>query len=172
MDDFNLKCEKCGKEMREKEGRFGKFLACSGFPACRNTKKINDDGTIGKQERMEIIPQKCDKCGAPMVRKNGRFGPFFSCSKYPACKNIKNIQITTGVTCPECNSGEIVQRRSRLGKVFYSCNKYPDCKFALWSKPTGNKCPECGKLMIVSKENHERCSDQACKFEREIEAAK
>lgn len=167
MDD--IKCEKCGQEMVVKEGRFGKFLACSGFPDCRNTKRLNEDGTIKTRELPEKTDQKCDKCGALMVRKTGRFGPFLSCSRYPDCKNIKNIQISTGITCPECNQGEIIQRRSRLGKVFYSCNKYPDCKFAVWTKPTGNKCPKCGSLMVFAKDNNEQCSNKECKFEREIE---
>lgn len=161
-------CEKCGQPMVIKMGRFGKFLACSGFPDCRNTKPLNDDGSIRQAEAAETTNEVCDKCGAPMVRKNGRFGPFLSCSKYPDCKNIKNIQVGTDVTCPQCGQGEIVQRRSRFGKFFYSCNKYPDCKFALWAKPTGNKCPECGSLMVFAKDNHERCSSKECKFEREI----
>ena len=152
-----------------KEGRYGKFLACSNFPNCRNTKPLNEDGSIKEKEKEEEIKEVCDKCGSPMVKKNGRFGPFIACSNYPDCKNIKNIEKGTGVACPQCGQGEMVQKRSRFGKFFFACNKYPDCKFALWAKPTGNKCPECGSLMVFTKDDHERCSSKECKFEREIE---
>ena len=156
--------------MREKEGRFGKFLACTGFPACRNTKPLNQDGSTREKEDPQETNKKCDKCGAKMTRKNGQYGPFLSCSRYPECKNIKNIQPGTGVTCPQCNQGEIVQKRTQLGKFFYSCNRYPECKYALWAKPTGNKCPECQSLMLFAKDGKEKCSSKECGLEREIES--
>jgi len=161
-------CEKCGRPMVIKMGRYGKFLACSGFPECRNTKPLDEDGSIKKQEQPEKTDEVCEKCGAPMVIKHGRYGPFLACSAYPKCKNIKNITKGTGITCPQCGKGEIVQKRSRFGKTFYACNRYPECKFALWAKPTGNKCPECGSLMVFSKDNKEKCSNKECSFEREL----
>src|SRR3989344_748159 len=131
-------CEKCGKPMVIKIGRFGKFLACTGYPECKNTKDLDENGHI---EAPEVTEEVCDKCGKPMAVKHGRFGTFMGCTGYPNCKNIKRIEKGTGVTCPACGKGEIVEKRSKRGKNFYSCNRYPDCIFALWSKPTGEKCP-------------------------------
>jgi DNA topoisomerase I len=159
-------CEKCGKPMIIKIGRFGKFLACSGYPECKNTKPLDREGKIVEQSPEET-EQKCEKCGKPMVLKHGRFGPFMACSGYPECKNIKNIEQKTGVTCPQCGKGDIVAKRSRQGRTFYACNKYPDCKFALWSKPTGEKCPQCSSLLVFAAGNKIRCSNKECKFEKE-----
>ncbi len=159
-------CDKCGKPMVIKMSRFGKFLACTGYPECRNTKPIDQNGAVMEHPPEHQTDEKCDKCGSPMVLKHGRFGPFFACSAYPKCKNIKNIQQKTGVTCPQCNQGDIIAKRSKRGKTFYSCNRYPDCKFALWSKPTGEKCPTCGSLLIFAAGGKVRCSNKECKFEK------
>lgn len=159
-------CEKCGKPMIIKIGRFGKFLACSGYPECKNTKPLDREGKIVEQSP-ETTEQKCDKCGKPMVLKHGRFGPFMACSGYPECKNIKSIEQKTGVTCPQCGQGDIVAKRSKQGRTFYACNRYPDCKFALWSKPTGEKCPTCGSLLVFAAGGKVRCSNKECKFEKE-----
>ncbi|MBT4496017.1 type I DNA topoisomerase [bacterium] len=154
------KCDKCGKAMLIKLGRFGKFLACSNYPECKNTKQIGDDGKI---EEPEEIKEKCDKCGKPMAVKHGRFGKFIACTGYPDCKNIKNIEKKTGVKCPECNKGDIVEKRSKKGKTFFACNQYPDCKHALWSKPTGDKCPKCEALMVFGPKDTTKCSNKDCK---------
>ncbi len=153
-------CDKCGAPMIIKMGRFGKFLACSNFPKCKNTKPINSK--TGKIEEPEKTDEICDKCGKPMIVKHGRFGKFLACSGYPDCKNIKSIKKSTGVTCPQCGKGEIVQKRSKKGRDFYACDQYPKCKFALWSKPTGKKCPKCGSLMVYGKNNQEICSNKDC----------
>ncbi|MFH1171532.1 MAG: topoisomerase DNA-binding C4 zinc finger domain-containing protein, partial [bacterium] len=166
-------CEKCGKPMVIKFGRFGKFLACTGYPECRNTKQLNGDGT--KAAEPEPTNEVCGKCGKPMVVKRGRFGQFLGCSGYPECKSIKRIEKKTGVTCPECEKGDIVERRSRGGRTFYSCNRYPDCKFALWSKPIpgsdgkGEKCPESGDLLVYGKNKTIVCSSKTCKYSRSAE---
>ncbi|MFH1175408.1 MAG: type I DNA topoisomerase [bacterium] len=163
-------CDKCGSPMVIKVGRYGKFLACSKYPECKNTKPLGSDG---KPEEPEKTDEICDKCGSPMVIKQGRFGKFLACSAYPACKNIKNLgkegkpaePVATGVKCPECGS-EIVEKRSRRGKNFYGCSGYPKCKFALWNKPTGEKCKKCGSLMVlkITKKNGEEivCSNKEC----------
>jgi len=152
-------CEKCGSPMIIKLGRYGKFLACSNFPTCRNTKKLNGSG---EKEEPEPTDQVCEKCGKPMVIKNGRYGKFMACSGYPECKTIKNIEQSTGIKCPSCQEGEIVVKRGRRGKNFYACNKYPDCKFSLWSKPTGGKCSACGSLMVYGKNKTLVCSNKKC----------
>ena len=123
------------------------------------------DAEISKKDIVKDEPtnEACDKCGKPMVIKNGRFGKFMACSGYPECKNIKNIEKKSGVKCPQCGEGDIIERRSRRGKTFYSCNRYPDCKFALWDKPTGEKCEKCGSLIVQTYRGVVKCSNKECK---------
>ena len=169
-----VKCDKCGAPMIVKTGRYGKFLACSAFPGCKNIKSMPAEGedTAQKDKEFAELQEKykeelCEKCGEKMALKNGRFGPFLACTGYPNCKNIRSIKEnvnTTGIKCPLCNKGEIVQKKSKRG-IFYACNAYPDCKNAYWGKPTGEKCPTCGALMIETKEG-EKCSAKGCGYEK------
>ncbi|MFW5888464.1 MAG: type I DNA topoisomerase, partial [Patescibacteria group bacterium] len=161
------KCDKCGAEMIVKTGRYGKFLACSGFPDCKNIKPLDKNGEKQQDdEKTAKLKEKyknevCDKCGSPMDIKNGKYGPFLACTGYPKCKNIKSIEEnnpSTGVTCPKCGKGEIIERKSKRG-VFYACNQYPDCKNSYSGKPTGDKCPDCESLMIEDKNGKVRCSN-------------
>jgi len=155
----NEKCEKCGSPMIIKLGRFGKFLACTNYPECKTTKPFGDEKALQEEFSGEI----CEKCGKPMKVKRGRFGAFLGCSGYPECKNIKPIVKSTGVKCPQCKKNDIVEKKSKQGRIFYACNGYPDCKFALWSKPTGELCPKCNSLMVYAKNNSSACSNKECK---------
>ncbi|MEK7556984.1 MAG: type I DNA topoisomerase, partial [Patescibacteria group bacterium] len=137
------KCPKDGGELVIKLGRFGKFKACSNYPECKYTEPIGEE----KQLKEEHTGKICPDCGKTLVVKRGRFGPFIGCSGYPDCKHIEKIEKDTGLTCPKCNKGKIVERRSRQGKIFYACNRYPDCQNAYWSKPTGEACPNCGSFL-------------------------
>ena len=101
-----------------------------------------------------------------MVKKTGRYGPFLGCSGYPECKGIKNIEEGTGVTCPKCEQGELVAKRSRRGKLFYSCNRYPECEFAVWQRPVNVPCPDCGGLVTVSATTA-KCEDCKTKLDRD-----
>lgn len=158
-------CEKCGKPMVIKIGRYGKFLACTGYPDCKNTKNLNANGE--KEETPpELANEKCDKCGKPMAVKHGRFGAFLGCTGYPDCRNIKHVERKTGVKCPTCKEGEIIEKRSKRGRNFYSCNRYPACTFALWSKPTGETCPNCGSLLVFGAKNTVKCSKKECGYEK------
>jgi len=162
-------CEKCGSPMVIKMGRFGKFLACSNYPECKNTKNIvSTDGEI-KTEEPETTDEKCPECGAPLVIKHGRYGKFLGCSKYPECKFIKPILKKTGVKCPNCGKGEIVERKSKKGRVFYGCSNYPECKTAFWSKPVDKKCPECGSQMVLGPKGTIKCSNKDCKYSEKAE---
>ena len=152
------KCPECGGDLIMKYGRFGKFIACANFPNCRYTEKTAEEKKVDEVHKDEI----CDVCGAPMVVKRGKFGAFLGCSNYPECKNIKKIENKTGIQCPKCGKGEIVERKSKRGKLFYGCNQYPKCDFALWSKPTGAKCPKCGSLMIYAPKGETKCSNNEC----------
>jgi DNA topoisomerase-1 len=156
-------CDKCGSPMIIKLGRFGKFMACTNYPTCKTTKPMGEE----KKLIEEFSDEVCDKCGKPMMVKRGRFGAFLGCSGYPECKNIKSIAKSTGVKCPECGKGDIVEKKSKAGRAFFACNNYPDCKFALWQKPTGEKCPDCGSLMVYAAKEKQICSNKECGKEKE-----
>jgi DNA topoisomerase-1 len=168
MSTLEIKCEKCGKPMIEKMGRFGKFLACTGFPDCRNTKPLNEDGSTAPKPEAQLTDEKCPECDSPLQIKHGRFGQFFGCTKYPDCKYIKNIEKETGLDCPACGQGKVIEKRSRQGRTFYACNQYPKCKYALWSKPTGEKCPDCQSALVFGKNNTALCSNKECKYKKEL----
>lgn len=125
---------------------------------------------VDKKEITETTTdEKCDKCGAPMIVKLGRYGKFLACGAFPKCRNIKSLQdpnAATGVTCPKCGEGEIVARRTKRGRTFFSCNRYPKCDFALWNKPTGEKCPKCQSL-LAEKGKKIGCSNKECDFKKE-----
>lgn len=122
---------------------------------------------VQKKEITESPSEEiCDKCGAPMIVKIGRYGKFLACSAFPQCRNIKSLKeekakISTGVVCPKCGRGEIVERRTKKGRIFYSCDRYPECDFALWNKPTGEKCPKC-EALLVEKGKKIVCSNKEC----------
>ncbi len=169
-------CEKCGEPMVIKWGRNGHFLACSGYPDCKNTKefKKTDDGKVHilkQQETTEI----CSECKSPMVVKTGRFGKFLACSRYPECKHTRSI--STGIKCPEPGcGGDLVERRSRRGKMFYGCSNYPKCKHASWNKPVPGPCPQCGAIYLVEKYTKKdgafvACSNKDCGFRKTPETA-
>lgn len=166
-EETDEKCEKCEKPMIMKIGRYGKFLACTGFPTCRFTKAL--DGSDSPENQPDLSNEKCPECGAPMMMKRSRFGQFLSCSRYPDCKTVKPIMKKVGVKCPECKDGDIIEKKTRRGKVFYACSRYPDCKHALWSRPTGEICKKCGGLEVFAKADTAKCANKGCDYERQIE---
>ena len=146
-------CPECGKPLVVKLGKRGKFIACSGFQeGCKYTRNVDGDKDAEASEPV-VSDEKCEKCGAAMLIKDGRFGKYLACSGYPACKNIQPLikPKSTGVVCPECKEGELIEKKSRYGKMFYSCNRYPQCKFALWDPPVERACPKCGFPLLVKK---------------------
>jgi DNA topoisomerase I len=157
----DVKCPLCGKKMVIKWGRMGQFLACTEYPECKGTMnfKMGDAGDIQVQKK-ETTTEKCPLCGSEMLVKQGRFGKFLACIKYPECKGTKSF--TTGVPCPECKEGELSERRTKRGKLFYSCSRYPDCKFAIWNKPVKRTCPECGCKVMEDKKDEYVCVNKEC----------
>ena len=163
-------CENCGRPMTVKRGRFGQFLACTGYPECKTTRKIiatKQGLTAAKPDQM--LDEPCPKCGSNLVLKHGRFGEFTACSNYPACRYVK--QKSTGVRCPK-DGGDIVEKKSRRGKVFYGCANYPDCDFTLWKKPVAEKCPDCGAPFLLERitKRHGRqliCNNEECEYVRD-----
>ena len=150
-------------------GGYSDFIGCSNYPDCKNTKPLPGEEQKAPPEP-EMSDEKCDKCGSPMVYKMGRYGRFLACSNYPECKNIKSIKKSTGVKCPKCEKGDILEKKSKRGKIFFACSEYPDCDFALWNKPTGEKCPTCSSLLVYSGKNKIKCSNKECKFKKEVES--
>jgi DNA topoisomerase I len=167
-------CEKCGKPMAVKRGRFGFFLACTGYPECRNTKKIVTKDGAAQAVADTPLEEKCPECGNYLVIKHGRFGQFTACSNYPTCKYVKRQ--TIGIACPEKGcTGELVVRKTRRGKTFYGCSRYPDCKFTAWDKPISEQCPLCAYPVLLEKQTKKSgpvryCPNEACQYEREVVA--
>ena len=148
-------CEECGADMVVKWGRNGRFLACSGYPKCKNTKPLEEQGEVETDE-------VCDQCSAPMVVKTGRYGRFLACSSYPDCKNVKPYVL--GIQCPEDGcEGQIVEKRSRKGKVFFGCSTYPECKFASWDRPVDRKCTHCDASLLYEKGSRSGTPTQYCR---------
>ena len=170
-------CDKCGSPMLIKTGRFGKFLACSAYPKCKNIKKMPGGGMSDYEKKAadpavlelekKYAGEVCDKCGSPMKVRVGKYGPFLACSAYPKCKNIKNIASADGgveVTCPVCGEGKIVKKFSKRG-AFWACSAYPKCKNAYWGQPTGKNCPDCGGLLVKDlKSSQVKCSNRECGY--------
>ncbi|MBE6583969.1 MAG: type I DNA topoisomerase [Ruminococcaceae bacterium] len=177
VEETDIICDKCGSRMIVKNGKFGKFAACPNFPKCRNTKPLDakadnaeaEEKVEEKKEEKKLIvaeDMKCEKCGGDMVLRNGKFGSFYACANYPACKYTKQRIKEVGVPCPKCGS-KIVVRYSKSKTVFYGCERYPECDFSSWDMPVAEKCPDCGKNLYVKKGKQLLvCHDEACGFSK------
>ena len=174
-EETDMICEKCGSRMVVRNGRFGKFAACPNYPTCRNTKPLTPvkEQTEANEEDSEkktpiVVDMKCEKCGADMILRTGKFGSFYACSRYPECKFTKARMKDTGVPCPKCGA-KIVTKFGRSHTVFYSCERYPDCDFSSWDMPTTELCPDCGKMLFRKKgKNLLVCHEADCGYSREI----
>ncbi|HWO39141.1 MAG TPA: type I DNA topoisomerase [Candidatus Acidoferrum sp.] len=157
-------CENCGRLMVLKRGRFGQFMACTGYPDCKTTRRLDQ----GKKVPDIPLDELCPKCGRNMMIRHGRYGEFTTCSGYPECKYVKQNFI--GVKCPECKDGELVEKRARKGNTFYGCGNYPNCKFTSAHKPLPEKCPSCGSEYLVEKNLKAgpviACPNKECDYER------
>jgi DNA topoisomerase I len=157
-------CENCGRVMVLKRGRFGQFMACTGYPDCKTTRRLDQ----GKKVPDIPLDELCPKCGRNMMIRHGRYGEFTTCSGYPECKYVKQNYI--GVKCPECKEGDLVEKRARKGNTFYGCGNYPKCKFTSANKPIAEKCPSCGNEYLVEKNLKAgpviACPNKECDYER------
>ena len=179
-----ISCPECQKgQLHIKVGKNGEYLACNQYPDCRFTRNYTRD------EKGQLVPEPlseekmsdiaCEKCGKPMLIKNGRYGEFLACSGYPDCQttrsmNANGVAKPTGVSCPEKGcTGEIVEKQSKRGKIFYGCNRYPDCTFAIWDKPVDRRCPDCGAPFLVKKSTKKlgtflACLNKECGFRETV----
>jgi DNA topoisomerase-1 len=178
-----LNCPECGRQLRIKVGKNGHFLACSGYPDCSYSRDYARDekGKIQPVEIStdEVVDKFCEKCGSSMVIKRGRYGEFLACSAYPDCKHTESLNSNgtnskIGVACPEegCG-GEILERKSRRGKVFFGCSRFPKCQFATWDKPVAEQCPQCGAKILVEKTSKKQgtfltCLNKDCGFRKNL----
>lgn len=151
-------CEKCGANLIVKIGKYGKYLACPNYPTCKNIKSYQTE--TGEEEKSEIL---CEKCKTFMVYRQGPYGRYLKC---PECGENKAIVIDTGITCPTCQKGSLIRRRSKRGRYFYGCNRYPECHMALWDEPVNQFCPTCGSIMVKrtykSQDEKVFCSNMEC----------
>ena len=175
--ESKIKCPNCGKPMVLRTSKFGtQFLGCSGYPDCKTMMSLNalsEETGDEENNEPEICEEKCEKCGSNMVFKYGPYGKYMECTN-ENCKNRKPYRKSTGVKCPKCSEGTIVERKSKRGTIFYGCDKYPDCDFTLWNEPTGEKCPECGSLLVkkaLKKGTVIACSNMKCGYKKEVEEA-
>jgi DNA topoisomerase I len=160
-------CENCGRVMVLKRGRFGQFMACTGYPDCKTTRRLDQ----GKKVPDIPLDETCPQCGRNLILRHGRYGEFTSCSGYPDCKYVKQNLI--GVKCPLCKEGDLVEKRARKGNTFYGCSRYPKCKFTSASKPIAEKCPKCGHEYLVERIRKDgvviACPNKECDYERAVE---
>ena len=163
-------CPECGRPLVIKEGKYGRFRACSGYPECRFKESM-------VKKEAKHLDETCPECGSQLVMRRGKYGTFVACSNYPQCRYIKKEKKDTGIPCPlECG-GTLIRRKTRKGKVFYGCSEFPKCKFATWDEPVSRPCPECGRHFVLKKrslkgESFLHCSDEKCSFKETIEEKK
>ena len=175
--ETKYKCPNCGKPMVLRTSKTGsQFLGCSGYPDCKTTMSLNaiqemetpDEDNPEKPQ--EICEEKCEVCGADMKFKTGPYGKYMECTN-PECSHRKPYRKSTGVTCPKCGKGTIVERKSKRGTVFFGCDQYPECDFVLWNEPTGETCPTCGSLLVKKVLKNGTticCSSIKCGYKKEI----
>ncbi len=158
------KCPKCGSPLSIRLGRHGRFIGCTRYPECDYTRNLNESAEDKRDEPELVEGRKCPECGSDLVIKQGRYGKFIGCSNYPKCRFIEPLEKPedTGVTCPKCNQGTMLKRKSRRGKIFYSCSTYPKCDYAVWNEPVEGPCPRCGWPILTIKTTKKKGTEKVC----------
>ena len=180
-ENLDETCPKCGQhQLQIKFGKRGRFVACSGYPECdytRNVGETAEEAAKAAEEPTVVEGRDCPKCGGQLVYKRGRYGKFIGCANYPKCKHIEPLEPPkdTGVACPKCGKGHLIERKSRYGKLFYSCNTYPDCDYATWNPPIAETCPNCQWPVLTIKTTkrwgvEKVCPQKECGWKEQIEA--
>ncbi|WP_028452852.1 type I DNA topoisomerase [Chitinilyticum aquatile] len=164
QEEIDEACPKCGNKLAIKLGKRGRFISCTGYPECTYTRNLGEDAESAPVEPEVVEGRTCPKCESPLHIKTGRYGKFIGCSAYPKCKHIEPLEKPkdTGVECPECHKGSLIERKSRYGKLFYSCNTYPDCKYATWNPPIAEPCPKCNWPILTLKTTKRRGTEKVC----------
>jgi DNA topoisomerase-1 len=161
VEETDEVCEKCQRPMVIRRGRFGRFMACSGYPGCKNTRELSTETPL-QAPAAPSVAVACEQCGRPMALKRSRYGEFLACTGYPTCKATKPL-VTSVMDCPlPACGGTIVQRRSRRGKTFYGCTHYPRCTFSLWQRPVPQPCPRCAATYMLEKQTKKQGVTRQC----------
>ena len=162
QEKLDEECPKCGQPLSIRLGRHGRFIGCTNYPECDYTRDLNQDKK--EAEEPQEVGRDCPECGSPLIFKRGRYGKFIGCSGYPQCRYIEPLEKPkdTGVKCPKCNEGTLMQRKSRRGKIFYSCSTYPKCDYAIWNEPVAEPCPSCGWPVLTIKTTKRRGTEKVC----------
>jgi DNA topoisomerase-1 len=163
-------CPECGRKLVIKEGRYGRFKACSGYPECEYRESL-------VKKEVKPLEETCPECGNQLVMRTGRYGIFVACSNYPECKYVKKEKKDTGIPCPQGCGGTIVRLKTRKGKIFFGCSKYPECDFATWDEPIHQPCPECGREFVLRRNLIRgtpflHCSNEECDYKETVEREK
>lgn len=163
-------CPDCGRKLVIKEGRYGRFKACSGYPDCEYKESL-------VKKEVKPLDETCPECGSQMVMRTGRYGNFVACSNYPECKYVKKEKKDTGIPCPQECGGTIVRKKTRKGKIFWGCSKYPECDYATWDEPLKQPCPQCGRKFILRRnvirgDPFLHCSNEECDYKETVEREK
>ena len=173
VEETDEVCDKCQRPMVIRRGRFGRFMACSGYPECKNTRELSTE-TPTQAPAAPSVEVTCEQCGRPMALKRSRYGEFLACTGYPKCKATKPV-VTSVMACPVAScGGTIVQRRSRRGKTFYGCTNYPRCTFSLWQRPVPQACPQCAAAYMLEKQTKKQGVTRqcpTCKYQEAVAAA-
>lgn len=163
QEEMDEACPECGKPLAIRLGRRGRFIGCTAYPDCDYTRNLGDDKDT-KNEPEVVEGKSCPECGSALVIREGRYGKFIGCSSYPDCKHIEPLEqpVDTGVTCPQCNKGTLMRRKSRRGKIFFSCSTYPECDYAVWNEPINEPCPDCGWPILTIKTTKRKGTEKVC----------
>ncbi len=160
-------CPECGRQLVIKEGRYGRFRSCSGYPECRYRESM-------LKREVQPLDEKCPVCGSNLVIRSGKYGTFVACSNYPQCTYTKKEKVDTGISCPSGCGGTIVRRKTKKGKIFFGCSNFPKCRFATWDEPLARPCPKCGQAFILRRHTikgkpYLYCSNERCDYKEEVE---
>lgn len=160
-------CPECGAPLAIRSGKRGLFLGCTHYPDCHFSRPLHPTDSSIKQV---MEGTQCPDCGQPLAIKQGRFGLFVGCTGFPECHHTEQIDepADTGVRCPKCQQGELIERVNRYGKTFYSCNRYPDCRFVVNGRPHRQSCPECGSAILIERKTRKGvalvCPEEGCSY--------
>ncbi|HET6654647.1 MAG TPA: type I DNA topoisomerase [Gammaproteobacteria bacterium] len=163
-EELDEACPKCSKPLSIRLGRRGRFIGCTGYPDCDYTRNLDESADEAPTEPEKVEGRQCPDCGSDLIIRRGRYGKFIGCSSYPKCKHIEPLEKPkdTGIECPECHEGKMLQRKSRYGKIFYSCERYPKCKYAVWNLPIAESCPQCNWPILTVKTTKRRGTEKVC----------
>jgi DNA topoisomerase-1 len=163
-EELDEACPKCSKPLSIRLGRRGRFIGCTGYPDCDYTRTLDESADEAPTEPEKVEGRQCPDCGSDLIIRRGRYGKFIGCSSYPKCKHIEPLEKPkdTGIECPECHEGKMLQRKSRYGKIFYSCERYPKCKYAVWNLPIAESCPQCNWPILTVKTTKRRGTEKVC----------